>query len=489
MNYIVTKPIKSKGIAAILVMLFGGLGLFYSSILGGLLMGIIAPILIWLFLFYGLTSGTLSIVVLVVIFCCLYYVICLIWAIRAVNNYNQAIIANSMASPLNIPNNNYQNTNQDSETIEDKLSKQKREAYADLERTKSLYDQKIISEENYIKQKESLLRGIEILSFNQNAMNTSHLQSQESPYYVSQEFIEEKKKSNLWVWIISILIILTLLYIMYDVKSNSFMLSRISDIFLTNSKDKEEIKNQIEKTYFGIMNGAFTAQNMPGIGPEGMPFYNQNMKSVFAMGLGPFAQLFGGLKIETKNIDVYNFENENTAQVRYDLIISTSNDTAHIDMVVKKIGGYWKLDAEKAFGEKNLKSEKNTQIKRKSTKSISINKAEIFDKKSKLYKVTRQNIKNENGENELISFDGEKSFLVSQKYVYEIDHNEIIGKWKIKDVSNDKTNVYDIVTYEGVYFSLDDFLIKYLPSDEYVSYEIETMPARSVIINEEYINY
>jgi hypothetical protein len=95
MNYIVTKPIKSKGIAAILVMLFGGLGLFYSSILGGVMMGIIAPILIWIFFLYGLVSGAISIVAIVIVFCCLYYIICLIWALNAVSTYNKKIIASA----------------------------------------------------------------------------------------------------------------------------------------------------------------------------------------------------------------------------------------------------------------------------------------------------------------------------------------------------------------------------------------------------------
>ena len=334
-------------------------------------MGIIAPILIVLFLFYGAVSGSISIMAIVIIFCCLYYFICLIWAIRAVDNYNQEIIAYSMSSPLNVPNNSYQSINQDSKIIEDKLSQQKREAYSDLERVKSLYDQKIISEENYIKQKESLLKGVEILSFNQNAMNTSPMQSVVYSQYASQGFVEEKRKSNLWIWILSILLILTLLYLMYDEKSNSFRLSKITDIFHSNSKDKEEIKNQIEKTYFEIMNGAYTAQTISGIGSEGLPFYNQNMTSLFAMGLAPFAQIFGGIKVESKNIDVYNFKDDNTAQVKYDLILSTNTsiDTARIDMVVKKIGGVWKLDGETFLGNKKIQNTPKEKFNKSETRN------------------------------------------------------------------------------------------------------------------------
>lgn len=93
-----------------------------------------------------------------------------------------------------------------------------------------------------------------------------------------------------------------------------------------------------------------------------------------------------------------------------------------------------------------------------------------------------------NGEYELARFEGDKSFLVSKKYVYEIDHNEIIGKWKIKEVIDDRVDVYDINTYEGLNFSIEEFLVKTLPSGEYVSYEIEMRPAKEASINEEYIN-
>lgn len=95
MNYIVTKPIKSKGIAALLVMLFGGIGLFYATTLGGIIMGLIAPVAIIAFFFLGLYTGQMSVVVIVILFCCFYYILCLIWALAAVGNYNKKIIAES----------------------------------------------------------------------------------------------------------------------------------------------------------------------------------------------------------------------------------------------------------------------------------------------------------------------------------------------------------------------------------------------------------
>ena len=258
------------------------------------------------------------------------------------------------------------------------------------------------------------------------------------------------------------------------------MLSRISDIFLTNSKDKEEIKNQIEKTYFGIMNGAFTAQNMPGIGPEGMPFYNQNMKSVFAMGLGPFAQLFGGLKIETKNIDVYNFENENTAQVRYDLIISTSNDTAHIDMVVKKIGGYWKLDAEKAFGTKKNKSTKPEKTKIKSNNTqIGVNENKIKRTLLEIYASAYKIPNHLSSKDSAFVFDNEKIFLIY--------NGDIIGLWHI--INYKFSDGFDImITKEGDEFSMAGLKMGMLKSTgEKFDWVIDPTPLREIYIKDRFL--
>ncbi len=95
MSYIVTKSTKSRGIAALLVFLFGGLGLFYASVLGGIVMGILVPIAIYFFLFLGVMAESTSLIAIVIIFCCLYYIICLIWALRAVSSYNRNLVAES----------------------------------------------------------------------------------------------------------------------------------------------------------------------------------------------------------------------------------------------------------------------------------------------------------------------------------------------------------------------------------------------------------
>ena len=84
MNYIVTKPLKDKGLAVFLVVVFGSLGLFYSSIIGGIIMTVFFPILIIVLFF-------LQHYFLLISLCCLYYVICIIWAISGVNNYNKNV--------------------------------------------------------------------------------------------------------------------------------------------------------------------------------------------------------------------------------------------------------------------------------------------------------------------------------------------------------------------------------------------------------------
>ena len=85
MNYLVTKPLKSKGLAALLV--FVPFGLFYSSIWGGIVMYFIVPLLT----FFGIAYGEIQLVSFIILVP-LYILICLVWAIIAVSDYNNQII-------------------------------------------------------------------------------------------------------------------------------------------------------------------------------------------------------------------------------------------------------------------------------------------------------------------------------------------------------------------------------------------------------------
>lgn len=82
---IVTKSTKSVGIAVLLVVIFGPLGMLYSTISGAILMTILAPIILVILL---LTGNWGSLILLAI----LYYPICMIWAGNAASNYNQKII-------------------------------------------------------------------------------------------------------------------------------------------------------------------------------------------------------------------------------------------------------------------------------------------------------------------------------------------------------------------------------------------------------------
>lgn len=133
MNYIVTKPTKSKGIAILLVLLFGPVGLFYSSIRGGVIM-LISPI-IALLLFYGSSfTGNLGLgmasLSFLFIFTSLFWIICIIWAVNAVDKYNAELYKNSnnQNSPKTSPyeenpteGNNIQESNIETQTPEVKF--------------------------------------------------------------------------------------------------------------------------------------------------------------------------------------------------------------------------------------------------------------------------------------------------------------------------------------------------------------------------------
>lgn len=75
-SVIVTRSPKGQGIGLILTLLFGPLGLFYSSVIGGIIMTIIAiPVTI-----FTIGIGWLAIVP-----------ICCIWSLIAVSSHNKKL--------------------------------------------------------------------------------------------------------------------------------------------------------------------------------------------------------------------------------------------------------------------------------------------------------------------------------------------------------------------------------------------------------------
>jgi hypothetical protein len=92
--FLTTKSPKSVGIAILLTILFGPIGLFYASISSALIM-ICAPILVFALFLIGVLQENSTLmnlsVGLLLFFALTYWLICIIWAIISVNEYNKEI--------------------------------------------------------------------------------------------------------------------------------------------------------------------------------------------------------------------------------------------------------------------------------------------------------------------------------------------------------------------------------------------------------------
>ena len=92
--YFVTKSPKSVGIAILLTLLFGPIGLFYASVFGGLIMTI-TPLMLFLLVMVGLIRDNSLLLdwslSLLIIFALTFWLINIIWAVISVNSYNQEI--------------------------------------------------------------------------------------------------------------------------------------------------------------------------------------------------------------------------------------------------------------------------------------------------------------------------------------------------------------------------------------------------------------
>jgi small-conductance mechanosensitive channel len=97
--YFVTKSPKSVGIAILLTLLFGPIGLFYASVFGGLVMSI-TPLLLAALVVAGLIRENSMLLdwslTLLIIFALTYWLINIIWAVLSVRSYNQEIEEEAM---------------------------------------------------------------------------------------------------------------------------------------------------------------------------------------------------------------------------------------------------------------------------------------------------------------------------------------------------------------------------------------------------------
>lgn len=75
---------KSPGLAVVLALLFGGFGVFYGSVTGGVIMSIVS-VIGWLIVFVTFGIGIILIPVI--------HLIAVIWAVVAVNSHNRQLVA------------------------------------------------------------------------------------------------------------------------------------------------------------------------------------------------------------------------------------------------------------------------------------------------------------------------------------------------------------------------------------------------------------
>ncbi|HEY5370633.1 MAG TPA: hypothetical protein VIJ75_16735 [Hanamia sp.] len=233
MNYVVTKQMKSRGIAALLVFLFWPIGMFYSTLSGALIMSfIIGPIVLLVTL-----SSPFGIIV-----CPLFFIFCLIWAIRAVNSYNRKILKeatsynkNAYGMPIK---DNFSN-----EPIRNTTEQEIKDSYQDLERINSLRFSKVITDDQYIQQKENILNKIEKLR------HTNVLPDANSSYEHTTSY-NRNSKPKLWLWILILFLIFSLLYVLYDSKTNSLKLDKITYLFSSQFPTESMALKKIESEQF-----------------------------------------------------------------------------------------------------------------------------------------------------------------------------------------------------------------------------------------------
>jgi len=92
--FVLVKSYKSAGIAILLTLLFGPVGLFYASVLAGITMTFLVPILLFLFILLAKFQGNELFefsIIFALLVAAFYWLICIIWAVIAVNDYNRKI--------------------------------------------------------------------------------------------------------------------------------------------------------------------------------------------------------------------------------------------------------------------------------------------------------------------------------------------------------------------------------------------------------------
>lgn len=136
-----------------------------------------------------------------------------------------------------------------------------------------------------------------------------------------------------------------------------------------NSTEKKAIKEEIEKAYLNLM--ALSDENNLQ-----QPFYNPNLGTSFTLLLSPV--FLNGATISAENIEVLDFIDDATADVKYQLHVTTASGEKKIEinMTVKKVGGTWKLDAEKFLPKQQAE---NTEQENENIEKYTAEAARITD--------------------------------------------------------------------------------------------------------------
>lgn len=473
--------------ALLLTFFFGPFGLFYVSIFAALMMLVVIPAFLMIVIFTGVGAGFAFVTAITSLgfvgFLVFYFPICMIWASIAVNRYNRKIHEEEYWAQ-NSANRQQQLFAESPKTvISNSTTEKKNNLIGELAETKQNFEKGAITETEYAIKKDRLERQIAILTHNESQSPTF------SDVYQEQQYgYEERKKGYAWIIILLLAILIPWAFMAYE---KGWLWDK-------HTRDKEAIKDQIEKTYFGISNGAYTSATIQGIGAEGLPFYNQNLMNASFMGLIPLANLFGyKVQIEPKNIDVYNFIDDNTAQVKYDLVAVTGTDThsGNVDMIVKKIGGYWKLDGERFMGDQT-KNKNKEETKKEIKKELSAPENETDDNhisesflnnpKSTAYKITAVREDANNSETQFRKSDDEQYFIFTGSKIFLLVNGSVDKVWHISRKYMDDEYEMTQTTEGDTFASLGNITITNTQSA--TEYEGRDVPVKGISINKSAFN-
>ncbi len=93
-QFVIVKSHKSTGIAILLTLLFGPIGLFYASVAGGIILTFVVPAILIILIFAGAIQSEailLASLIFTFVISIFYWLICIIWAIIAVQDYNKQL--------------------------------------------------------------------------------------------------------------------------------------------------------------------------------------------------------------------------------------------------------------------------------------------------------------------------------------------------------------------------------------------------------------